>query len=89
MIDISFFAATNDPGIKSIDLHSVGYISDALELLERDLARAYITERYCRVIYGVGTGALMRAVFQRLKEMPQVKNFVEETSGGSCVVFFA
>lgn len=88
MPDIDLFAAQINPHLPTIDLHYAGSVVDALEILDTELSRAIVKHKYCRIIYGVGTGALRNAVLQRLKELSVVQKVAEEESGGSCVVVF-
>jgi len=88
MSDIDLFAAQLNQYIPKIDLHHAGSVVDALEILDIELSRAIVKDKYCRIIYGVGTGALRNAVLKRLKELSFVSKVAEEESGGSCVVVF-
>lgn len=88
-MSLDFFAAQHSKSTPEIDLHHAGYISDALEELDTRLSRLVVHHAYCRIIYGVGTGALRRAVHERLRGISFVKRFEEEESGGSCIVFFS
>ncbi len=89
MTDMDLFAAQINPYLPTIDLHHAGSVVDALEILDRELSRAIVQDKYCRIIYGVGTGALRNAVLARLKELSCVQKVGEEESGGSCVVVFS
>lgn len=88
MSDLDLFAAQLNAYLPTIDLHHAGSVVDALEILDRELSRAIVKEKYCRIIYGVGTGALRNAVLNRLKELSFVQKVAEEESGGSCVIVF-
>lgn len=88
MPSLDLFAAQINPYLPKIDLHHAGSVVDALEMLDMELSRAIVKEKYCRIIYGVGTGALRNAVLKRLKELSFVEKIAEEESGGSCVVVF-
>ena len=73
--------------LPTIDLHDIPLISDALEELESLLYQfAQKKESYVRVIFGIGTGALFRAVETHLEGHPLVREIVYEQSGGSVVV---
>lgn len=86
-ISSSLFAASINPNAPCIDLHYAGSIQDALQELESALFEfAQEREPYCRVIYGIGTGALRKAVYDVLEKHPLVRAFEGEESGGSCVV---
>ncbi|MBU0661185.1 Smr/MutS family protein [Patescibacteria group bacterium] len=73
--------------IATIDLHCTSEIGEALDQLDHELY-VYVNrkERYCRVIYGIGSGRLRQAVLQLLAKNPMVRQWKEEASGGSCVV---
>lgn len=88
MSDLDLFAAQLNKHLPTIDLHHAGSVVDALEILDIELSRAVVKDKYCRIIYGVGTGALRHAVMDRLKEISFVQKIGEEESGGSCVVVF-
>jgi len=83
------WAAEFDPHLSEIDLHGVEYISDALEILERELYKFSQDKKIrCRVIHGFGTGALAAAVHTALDTHPLVREWVESENGGSCLVVF-
>lgn len=84
--DDLYFASFN-PHIATIDLHGVDTIPTALEQLEKELFFFFQKgEKYCRIIYGIGTGKLASAVKNALQKNPMIKDFQEEESGGSCIV---
>jgi len=73
--------------LPEINLHQTATISDAIFLLERELF--HISQkgyRECRVIHGIGTGTLAKAVHESLTKSPMIKSWAEEENGGSCVV---
>ncbi len=86
-IEAKFLGASIDQDISTIDLHDGGNISEALDHLERELFLFYQNqERYCRVVHGIGTGALANAVHQALSQNPLVIEYREAEDGGSCIV---
>ncbi len=73
--------------MKEIDLHHASTITDALEQLEHELFLVYMNKLgECRVIHGIGTGALAQAVHEELSKNPMVRQWREEEHGGSCRV---
>ncbi len=83
----ALYAATINPSLPVIDLHGTRYISDATNELESAAFRfAQSGDTACRVIYGVGTGAMRKAVIQAIKKNPMFGEYAEEESGGSLVV---
>ena len=88
MLD-KFFAAEINEDAVSIDLHNFQNIYDALEHLERELFYfAQEKESYCRVIHGIGTGAMARAVGEALGANPLVVGWKVELHGGSTIALF-
>lgn len=87
-MDSPHYFAQFDKHIQVIDLHGIGSLSQALEVLEHGLSDLMTTERYCRVIYGIGTGRLAAAVKDVLDRHPCVREYLEEESGGSAIIVF-
>ncbi len=84
-----FFAPEIDDNIFEIDLHSTDNIVDALSLLEKELFRSSQKKlSYAKIIHGIGSGSLAKAVHQELDKHPLVKNWKETADGGSCIVIF-
>lgn len=84
-----FLAAELSPDIATIDLHGDGGIQDALDHLERDLYLFFSRgETFCRVVTGIGTGAMARAVIDALEKNPMIGGIQKEESGGSFLVLF-
>jgi hypothetical protein len=77
-----------DRTMPEVDLHHAGSISAALELLDRELSRLLVNEDTVRIIYGIGEGKLSEAVRKRLQTFNFIKTVHQESSGGSCIVFF-
>ena len=89
MLGDKFFAAEIDQHIHCIDLHGCQTIVDALELLEREIfwcGQSGIP--YAKVIYGIGSGNLSRAVQQRLDAHPMVVAAQVTGEGGSSFILF-
>lgn len=83
------FAASLDFEIPTIDLHGTPSIYEALEQLERELFLfAKLGHLYCRVVTGIGTGALQNAVVTALEKNPMVAHVEKEEQGGSLIVIF-
>lgn len=82
-----FFAASIDAHIYEIDLHDTTFVQEALDILERELFYCYKDRHpYCRVIHGIGTGTLMKAVHEAITKNPLVTAWQQE--GGSTLVSF-
>ncbi len=80
-------AAAIDDQAPAIDLHQMDTVALALEMLEREIFELYKnSERYCRVIYGGGSGVLGEAVRDALSQNPLVDQWEIEMRGASCVV---
>ncbi len=87
MNDITLFSAELNEDLPQIDLHNAGIIPDALEQLNKELFLFYSDNiKLCRVIHGIGTGALERAVHEELTKNPMVVHWKKEERGGSCLV---
>mgnify|MGYP001581596487 FL=1 len=72
-----------------IDLHGIPSIQEALELLERELYRAWkLKIREGRIVHGIGEGKMAEAVHEVLKKNPIIRSWQEDESGGSCIIFF-
>ena len=83
------FAAQLNQDIPTIDLHGVGDVQSALEQLEMKLFSFYNEgQQYGRVIHGIGTGALAKAVHGVLDKNPMIRQWREEETGGSCIILF-
>lgn len=81
-----YFAQFRDD-IPVIDLHGVPLLSDAVDQLEHDLFLLQQSgEKQCKIIYGIGTGALQNAVLAALEKNPMVGE-VHELEG-ACIVSF-
>ena len=79
-------AARLDPNIAVIDLHQAGTIPAAIEQLERELFLLYKEGKlYCRVVHGIGTGALAAAAPRVLPGHTLVKVW-ECEDGAACLV---
>jgi len=76
------FAASLGVEMPELDLHGL-YPREALEKLELFLF-ANRDKQMLRVIYGGGTGKLMREVTDYLKKHPLVDEVID--NGGSCVI---
>ena len=76
------FAASLGAEMPELDLHGL-YPREALDKLELFLF-ANRNKQMLRVIYGGGTGKLMREVVDYLKKHPLVDEVID--NGGSCVV---
>lgn len=73
--------------LPTIDLHDTPSVQMATELLERELfGLEQAGETVCRVIYGIGSGRLGKAVHEILSKNPLVCKWQIEQSGGSVVV---
>lgn len=83
------FAQFNED-IPIIDLHVFHSIHEALDELENTLFSLCKGKNqgdvYCRIIHGIGSGVLADAVHNALKKNPLVEEWMEEETGGSCVV---
>lgn len=89
MLDDVFFAAEIDSHIAVVDLHEFTTIPEALEQLERKLFLLCKSgEKYIRVVYGIGTGRLAKAVHEALDKNPLLRAWKESENGGSCIVIF-
>lgn len=88
MDDIQSITAGYDNDIAVVDLHVCAKPSEAIEKLDHAISRYLTTEQYIRVIYGVGTGRLSKAVRDHLDNSAYVTKYTEEPSGGSAIVFF-
>lgn len=86
--DLLFTVVENDSSAPTIDLHEIRFVTDAIEELDRALARFLVSEKYCRVIYGIGEGILSAAVAEHLDKSPIVREWRAENSGGSAIVLF-
>ncbi len=76
------------PNIPTIDLHGIADMALALEQLERQLFSFYKKKQLCcRVVHGIGTGVLAAAVHRALTSNPLIKEWHEEESGGSCMIY--
>jgi len=88
-LEESFFAASIDQNLAEIDLHGIANIILAIEQLESQLFLLFQDKVvYCRVVHGIGTGALASAVHEALEKNPMVRGWKEGESGGSCIVIF-
>jgi dsDNA-specific endonuclease/ATPase MutS2 len=74
--------------IPVIDLHDSESVHDALEKLDIGLSKFLASENYCRIVYGIGTGALRNAVFKASHDYSFISFIKEEEGGGSCIIFF-
>lgn len=74
--------------IPVIDLHYFSNIQSALDELETHLFLFSSEHTYCRIIHGIGSGAMAQAVHDVLKKNPLVLEWMEEETGGSCIVRF-
>lgn len=89
MLDNLFFAAEIDSNISIVDLHEFTTIHEALEQLEKELFLLFNNgEKYIRVVYGIGTGRLAKAVHETLSKNPLVDSWKESNEGGSCIIIF-
>ncbi len=89
MLNDVFFAAEIDSHIAVVDLHEYTTLPEALEQLERKLfLLSKSGEKYIRVVYGIGTGRLGKAVHEALDKNPLVVSSKESENGGSCIVIF-
>ena len=88
MDSTTLFAAELNQDIPTIDLHHAGDVQRALDQLERELFLFSKEYPSCRVIYGIGTGVLARAVEDALEKNPLVGEWKRENTGGSSIVVF-
>ncbi len=82
-----FFSAQIDHNLFEIDLHDKGHVADALDHMEKQLfflAQKKVSS--CRVIHGIGSGVLARAVHEALEKNPLIVDFQEDERGGICLV---
>jgi len=84
----TIFIALSNNNILTIDLHKSDNVVNALEQLEKELFFIFKkNEKYCKVIYGVGSGVLKNKVLEALDKNPMVKDFFE-SADGYCIVEF-
>ena len=84
-----FFAASIDNNAYTIDLHGAPNVKEALEFLDSELYECMKEEKYCRIVYGIGTGAMRRGVLEHLEHASYISGFEEDVSHpGSCIVVF-
>ena len=82
-----FFAASIDHNIYEIDLHGARSASEAIDMLDSELYNIMNSQKYCRVIYGIGKGILRREVLNYLKKVNYIAGFKEDAEhAGSCIV---
>lgn len=73
--------------IFTIDLHGIHDLHSAEEQLEKQLFLfASRGEAVCRVVHGIGTGAMRHMVHSVLQKTPLVEEFRLSEDGGSTMV---
>ncbi len=87
MDDSRIFAAQLRQDLPTLDLHGL-YPAEALDKLEIFLYNAFQKkESAAKIIYGIGTGRLQKAILEVVCKHPLVHDVVEQS--GSCVVVFS
>ncbi len=85
----TFFAASLDDAIPTIDLHQTDNIPDALILLEKELYHIFKQgHKYCRIVHGIGEGKMTQAVHRSLVKNPMIRDLKKEENGGSTIALF-
>jgi len=88
--DARFFAASlREDSLQTIDLHGASSPVSATETLELFLFRIVKHDDVCRVIHGIGTGAMKNAVLDTLEKNPLVEDFQLSPDGGSTIVLLS
>lgn len=83
----ALYAATINPSLPTIDLHGERFVTDAIERLEREAFQiSQAGAIACRIIHGLGEGAMRKAVIAAITKNPMFGEYAEEESGGSLVV---
>lgn len=87
MDKLFFTLLESDEDTPVIDLHHSKNITEAIEQLNHELFGFYKHKiKYCKVIYGIGSGALKKAVTSELAKNPLIKEFQNSEDGGSSIV---
>ena len=85
--DARYFAASLREDIYTIDLHGILSLHTAIEQLEKELFFCSIHDHdVCRVVHGIGSGAMKRAVHAALEASPLIDDFQMSADGGSTIV---
>ena len=84
-----YFAASLRDDLPTIDLHGTAAMQTAQEQLEKELFLfSSQGEEVCRVVHGIGSGAMKEMVHLVLKKNPLVEGFQLSGDGGSTIVIF-
>ncbi len=85
---IDLYHMTGDQ-LPAIDLHGIRLLQSAEEVLEKELYQLSTDNgSACRIIHGIGSGAMKEMVHEVLAHHPLVSEFRMSEDGGSTIVVF-